>query len=409
MDESRLKKYAELLVRAGGNVQKDQFVVISCSVDAAYFGRLVEVAAYDAGASEVRIDWVDDASVRIRYLRAADEVFDEYPQWRVDKLKEQDEKGAVYLRIESSDPDLLKGVSPDKLRRATKVYRTATREHDALTMSNALRWSICAVPSAAWASKVFPEMRPEIAVDCLWTYLLKGARADGEDPIADWETHKLNFTKRVDYLNKHNFSALRITTGLGTDVTIGLVKKHIWVGGGDMGKDGIPFFPNIPTEEIYTMPDRNRADGRVVASMPFSYQGSLIEGLEITFKDGKVESFRADKNQETFASIVEMDEGADRLGEIALVANSSPIGQMNTLFYNTLFDENASSHLALGKAYPNNMEGGEDLSIEELVAAGGNDSIEHVDFMFGTADMRVVGIGQDGSETIFFDKGEFVD
>jgi len=407
MDEARLKKYADLLVRAGGNVQKGQLVVISCTVDNAYFGRMVQSAAYDAGASEVRMDWSDDVSVRARFLRAADETFDTFPQWRVDKLKEQDDRGAVYLHINSSDPDLLAGVDSDRLRRWSKVSRTATKAHSDLTMKNVLRWSIVAIPSPAWAKKVFPGVKTEEAIDRLWVYLLKGARADGEDPIADWDKHKNNFTKRAEYLNKQNFAALRITTGLGTDLTLGLAKNHIWVGGEDIGKDGVPFFPNLPTEEIFTMPDRNKADGRVVASMPLSYQGNLIENFEFTFKDGKVIDFKAEKNQDVLKNMLGMDEGATRLGEVAIVANSSPIGQMNTLFYNTLFDENASAHLALGKAYPNNMKDGDNLSTEELVAAGGNDSLIHVDFMFGTADMRIIGIGHDGKETVFYDKGEY--
>jgi len=247
------------------------------------------------------------------------------------------------------------------------------------------------------------------AIERLWGHILKGARADGDNPIADWEAHKSNFTKRVDYLNKKQFKALRITTGIGTDITIGLVENHVWVGGGDMGKDGVPFFPNLPTEEIFTMPNRNKADGRVVASMPLSYQGNLIEGFEMTFKNGRVENYSAKENQDALANIIEMDEGARRLGEVALVANSSPIGQMGTLFYNTLFDENAAAHFALGKAYPNNMVGGDDLSTEELIDKGGNDSLLHVDFMFGTQDMRVAGIGDDGSETVFLDAGEFVE
>jgi len=409
MNKNQLMKYAELLVRAGGNVQKGQPVVINCSVDDAYFGRMVQDYAYDAGASEVIMEWNDGQSTRAKYLRGGSELFDTFPQWAVDKLKYNNDRGTVYLRIESSDPDLLAGVDPDRIKRATKASRAATKEHSALLMSNALRWSICAVPSPAWAKKVFPDLPEAEAIDRLWGHILKGARADGTNPIADWETHKQNFTKRVNYLNEKAFKQLRITTGIGTDITLGLVKNHIWVGGGDMGKDGVPFFPNLPTEEIFTMPDRNQADGRVVASMPLSYQGSLIEGFEMTFKNGRVESYSAEKNQEALANIIEMDEGARRLGEVALVANSSPIGQMNTLFYNTLFDENAAAHLALGKAYPNNMAGGSDMSVEDRTAAGCNDSLLHVDFMFGTADMRVVGIAEDGSETVFLDNGEFVD
>jgi len=408
MNNKQLMKYAELLVRAGGNVQKGQPVVVGCSVDDAYFGRMVQDFAYDAGASEVIMDWNDGPTTRARYLRGSDELFDTFPQWMVDKLKYNDDRGAVYLGIVSSDPDLLAGVDPSRLKRATKASRAATKEHSELLMKNARRWSICAVPSPAWAKKVFPDLSEAEAIARLWGHILKGARADGDNPIADWEAHKQNFVKRVDYLNKKAFKALRITTGIGTDITLGLVKNHVWVGGGDMGKDGVPFFPNLPTEEIFTMPDRNIADGRVVASMPLSYQGSLIEGFEMTFKNGRVESYSAKKNQETLANIIEMDEGARRLGEVALVANSSPIGQMGTLFYNTLFDENAAAHLALGKAYPNNVAGGDNMTKEELDAVGYNESLLHVDFMFGTADMKVVGIGEDGSETVFLDNGEFV-
>ena len=409
ISEPQLKKYAELLVRAGGAVQKGQPVVIGGAVDDAYFVRLVQEYAYDAGASEVAIDWTDDKCTRTTFLRAAPEIFDVYEQWRVDKLKTQDDKGAVYLRVLSSDPDNLAGVDPDRLRRFSKVANTATKAHSALMMSNALRWSLVAVPSPAWAKKVFPGLPEAEAIDRLWEAILKCARADGENPIADWDAHRNNFTKRVDYLNEQNFSALRLTTGIGSDFTVGLVKNHIWVGGGDIAQDGVAFFPNLPTEEIFTMPHMNKCDGRVVASMPLSYQGNLIEGFEMTFKDGRVESFKAEKGQDTLANIIEMDEGARRLGEVALVANSSPIGQMGTLFYNTLFDENASSHLALGKAYPNNMQNGDNMSEEERLAAGCNDSLIHVDFMFGTSDMRIVGIKEDGSEVVFFDNGEFLD
>jgi len=408
MDKIKLEKYARLLVRSGGNVQKGQLVIISCAVDDACFGRMVQSAAYDAGASEVRMDWIDDQCARTTYLRGASEIFDTFPQWRVDKLKEQDDRDAVYLHIRSSDPDVLAGVDPDRLRRSTKTMRAATKEHTKLTMGSFRRWSIIATPSIAWAKKVFPGLPEAEAVEKMWEYLLKGARADGEDPIADWEEHKKSFHERVNYLNTKKFDALRFTTKLGTNITIGLAKNHIWEGGGDVDKEGIPFFPNMPTEEIFTMPDRLRADGRVVASMPLSYQGNLIEGFEMTFKDGKVESFRADKSESALANIIEMDEGGSRLGEVALVANCSPIGKMNTLFYSTLFDENASSHLALGKAYPKNMEGGDKLTTEEFVAAGGNDSLVHVDFMFGTPDTCIVGIGEDGSEEEFFKNGDFI-
>jgi len=408
MDNARLQKYAELLVRAGGNVQKGQLVVIGCAVDDAYFGRMVQAAAYEAGASEVRIDWHDDQSTRAKYLHADNKIFDEYEDWRVSKFKEQDDKGAVYLHIRSTDPDYLAGVDPNRIKRFSKVAGEALKDHRALTMSSKLRWSIVALPSPAWAKKVFPNKPEAEAMELLWERILKGARADGEDLIGDWDKHRANFVNRVNYLNEQKFSALRFTTGLGSDFTLGLANNHIWEGGGDTDKTGIPFFPNIPTEEIFTMPNRLKAEGRVVASMPLSYNGNLIEGFEMTFKEGKVVSYKADKNQDTLKNIIEMDEGASRLGEVAIVANSSPIGQMNTLFYNTLFDENASAHLALGKAYPKNILEGDKFTTEELIALGANDSLVHVDFMFGTSDMCITGIHEDGKEVLFFENGEYV-
>ena len=408
MDKKTLENYAALLVRSGGNVQKGQLVIIAANADDAPFARMVQEAAYDAGASEVRIDWADDAVTRTNYLRAASETFDDFPQWRVDKFKEQDDKGAVYLSIRSSDPDSLAGVDPDRIFRFTKVAGESLKEHRRLTMGSFRRWSLVATPSPAWAKKVFPDLSEEKAVEKLWQYILKGARADGADPIADWAEHKKSFDARMNYLNEKQFDKLRITTSVGTDITIGLVKNHIWEGGGDKDKEGIPFFPNMPTEEIFTMPDRLRADGRVVASMPLSYQGTLIDGFEMTLKDGKVESYRAEKGESALKNIMDTDEGARRFGEIALVSNMSPIGQMNTLFYNTLFDENASSHFALGKAYPKNIQNGSSLSDEEFSKAGGNDSLVHVDFMFGTSDMNVVGIHADGTEEHFLKDGEFV-
>jgi len=408
MNETNLKKYANLLVCAGGNVQKGQLVVISSDIRDANFARMVANCAYDARASDVVMFWTDDVLARTKYLRADNSVFDSFPQWIVDRYKHYDDKGAVYLMIDSSDPDLLAGVDLDRIKRYSKVAREATKEHSALTMKSALRWSICALPSPAWAKKVFPKLSETEAMDKLWELILKCSRADGDDPIADWAAHKQNFVKRVDYLNRQQFSALRLTTGLGTDLTIGLAKNHCWTGGGSTDKDGLSFFPNMPTEEIFTMPDRNYAEGKVVASMPLSYQGNLIEDFEIEFRNGKVSDYKAGKNREILTNIIEMDEGASRLGEVAIVANSSPISQTGVLFYNTLFDENASSHLALGKAYPKNIEGGNTMTAEELTAAGVNESLVHVDFMFGTADMCIVGINEDGSETVFFENGEYV-
>lgn len=409
MFNEKLKKYAELIVWAGGNVQAGQMVVISCDVEDAYFGRIVQECAYEAGASSVSMDWSDKPTTRMLYLKAADETFDTCPQWLVEKYKYRDGKGAVYLHIMSSDPDLLAGVDPDRIKRYSKVSQEALKEHKDLAMSGALRWSGFAIPSPAWAKKVFPDLSEAEAIERLWKLIFKASRADGADPLSDWATHKNNFKERLNYLNKQQFTSLRITTGLGTDLTLGLAENHVWVGCGDVAKDGLSFLPNIPTEEIFTAPNFRITQGRVVASMPLSYQGNLIDGFEFTFKDGVIVDFNSDKCYEILKSIVETDDGSRRLGEIALVANSSPISQMKTLFYNTLYDENASSHLALGKAYPKNIENGKNLSKDELTAKGANDSLVHVDFMFGTDDLKVVGIRQDGSEIAIMENGEFTE
>ena len=408
MTELKLKKYAELLVRVGGNVKAGQPVVISCDIENAKIAHLAQECAYDAGASEVTIDWTDDVSDRTKYLRAASEVFDDFPDWRVDRFKYLNDKGTAYLRIESSDPDLLNGVDPDRIRRFMKISRQKAKEHSVRLMSGELRWSIIAVPSPKWALKVFPNLDENKAVEALWDAILKGARADGDNPVADWDKHCKTFVSRIDYLNKKQFVALRFKNSLGTDVTVGLPKNHVWVGGGSTSKDGVDFRPNIPTEEIFTAPDRNNVNGTVVASMPLSYQGSLIEDFSFTFKDGKVVEYKAKNGLEMLKNIIETDEGAQYLGEVALVANSSPISQMNVLFYNTLFDENASSHFALGKAYPKCVKGGTDMSEEELLKAGVNDSLIHADFMFGTADMSVIGVDADGNETVVMGNGELV-
>jgi len=408
MKKEVLENYANLLVRAGGNVQPGQLVIVGCDVAAAEFGRMVLDAAYNAGASEVIMNWSDSVATRAKYMRADDSIFDEYPQWMVDRYAYWDAKGAVYLHIVSEDPDYLSGVEPTRLSRFSKAAGPKIKNHSKLTSSHKIRWSICALPSIGWAKKVFPELSVGAAVEKLGEQILKAARADGEDPIAAWEAHRETFIEKVKYLNESQFDALRFKNSLGTDITVGMPKNHIFKGGGSLAGDGVIFFPNIPTEEIFSAPDRNRTNGRVVASLPLSYMGNLIEGIDITFKDGIVVDFKSDTNQDILANLINTDEGSNRLGEVALVQKTSPINQMGTLFYNTLFDENASCHLAIGKAYPHNLVGGTEMSSEELIDHGINVSTVHVDFMFGTDDMSVIGIKTDGTEEVIFLNGEYV-
>ena len=409
-NQVNLKNYAKLLVHAG-NVQKGQTVVIISSIYNAFFAHMVMESSYDAGACEVTIWWDDDYTLRTKYMRASDQVFDTYPQWNADRYKYYDDKCAVYLHIHSPDPNLLASVSIDRLNRASLVTNIANKPHMDLIMKGDIRWSVLALPNAAWTKTVFPKLAEQNITEAiikLLELIMKASRADGDNPIDDWKKHRQNFENKVSYLNKQKFHNLRITTGLGTNIVIGLVYDHIWVGGGIKDKKGLYYFPNIPTEEVFTMPDKNNVFGKVVASKPLSYQGILIEGIELEFVDGVVTNFNATKNREVLADIINHDDGAKRLGEIAIVANSSPINQMGVLFYNTLFDENASSHLALGKAYPKNIKDGTQMTQEQLSKLGVNNSLIHVDFMFGTADMQITGIKADDSEVVFFKNGEFV-
>ena len=407
MNEQTLKNYAKLLVHVGGNVQKGQIVVINCDIKDYLFARMVEECAYDAGASRVSIDWADEISNHMYYKRASDEFFGNIPQWSIDRTKYRDDLGAVYLRISSPSPGLFSDIDQKRIQRSSKGSATAYKAHYDLLVSGALQQSVCAIPSPAWAKMVYPNLPENEAMDKLWAQVIKGARAGGQDPIADWASHKQNFASQLNYLNQQQFTHLRITTGLGTDLTIGLVKNHIWTCAGDTAQNGVEYFFNIPTEEIFTMPDAGQAEGRVVASMPLQIYGKVVEGFEFTFKNGEVVSYKADKNQDALAGVLDDYEGMRRLGEVALVANSSPIAQMQTLFYNVLFDENASSHLALGKPYLKTIKDGTKLTQQELTALGVNNSTMHMDFMFGTPDMCVVGIKEDGSEIPFFEQGEF--
>lgn len=408
MDENKLRKYAELLVCAGGNVKKGDYVMIVSSVDDAYFARLVQEYAYDAGASLVVMDWYDNAVTRTQYLRAADKTFTEFPAWMAERDKYYDEKGMVYLFINSPDPELLSNVEPGRIQNYLKLSNEARALHNKKLMSSELRRSILAIPSKAWAKKVFPDLPIEAAMEALWSLVLECSRADGTDPINDWNNHKSNFRKRLEYLNNQNFKSLRLKTNLGTDIIVELVENHIWVGCNGVDPNGICFLPNIPTEEIFTTPNCKGVNGKIVASRPLPYQGNLIEGIELIFKDGRLSEWKTQNNFQLFESILNVDEGSFYLGEIALVDKSSPITKTKRIFYNLLYDENSSCHMALGNAYIPTIKNGNKMDLEQLKSAGVNNSLQHIDFMFGTEDLSIVGNTFDGKEILFFDNGEFI-
>ncbi|CDQ20052.1 aminopeptidase [Halobacillus karajensis] len=407
ISEVQLKKYAELAVRAGVNLQKNQLLIIHSDIQNATFARLIQTVAYEAGASNVFIDWTDEQSTKEFYLNAADSVIDHFPDWQAARFKEWDDAGAAYTHIISENLDVFKEVSPERISRFQKASRTKLEGYYAKIMSHEVRWCLLAVPNVVWATKVFPNLSKEEALQSLWKLILKGSRADGKNPIKDWESHNKAFQSRKKILNESQFEALHFRNSRGTDLLVGLPKNHLYIGGGVIDKNGIPFFPNIPTEEIFTAPHKNKVNGKLVGTKPLIYGGSVIDEFYLIFKDGRITDYYAAKGQEMLQNLIETDEGSHYLGEIALVCNKSPLAQADTLFYNTLFDENTSCHIGIGNASPSNIQNGIDQSEEELKAAGLNASLLLVNVTFGTEDMKVVGIEEGGTEVLLMKDGDF--
>ncbi len=405
--ENRIEKYADLLIRSGLNVQKGQNVVISCPVDCAFFARFCAKKAYATGCREVIMRWTDDELAREKYLHADDSVFDEVPHWVSDMYNDLSAGGAAWLSIAASDPEALSGVDPDRIMRDDMAGGAALRPFRDRQMSNFFPWCVASIPTKAWAKKVFPGLSAEDAVAALWEKILDTVRVyDDSDPIEEWKKHNANLRKRVETLNAYNFKYLKYKNSLGTDLTIELPESHVWVGGEEKCAAGHMFNANMPTEEVFTAPKRDGVNGIVYASKPLVVNGDIAENFYFEFKDGKIVNIRAEKGQKLLETATTVDEGASFLGEVALVPYDSPISNSGILFYNTLFDENASCHLAFGDAYPC-VEGGNDMTREELAKFGINHSITHEDFMVGTKDLSITGITHDGKEISVFIDGNF--
>ena len=402
-----VEKYVRLLVRVGINLQKDQTLVISSPIEYADFARLAQAEAYGSGAREVVMRWIDEKSTRITYDLAPDDIFDEYPEWSKTFFNGYADSDAAFLTIMATDPELMKGVDPKRISRQNKARAAALEPYRSRTMSNRNAWCVASVPSAAWAMKVFPNKTEAEAIEALWDAIYKAVRVDTPDPVKSWRDHQAALNARLAVLKKHDFASLRYENGLGTDLVVALPKGHQWFGGGDECSKGYVFVANMPTEEVFTMPHRDGVNGKAVSSMPLNYNGNLIEGLWLVFEKGVVVDYGARSGVQTLKELLETDEGAKRLGEVALVPYDSPISRLGILFYNTLFDENAACHFALGKAYPTCIAGGVDMDKPTLLAAGVNDSLVHVDFMVGSADLSITGIKSDGSELAVFKNGNF--
>ena len=409
MNSEILKKYAKLAVVAGANVQPGQLLVISSSVTDWQFTEYCVEEAYKAGASAVMINWNDENISHMNYEYQSVETLCEIPDWYEEKTKWEHEKKCAYLHIASRTPGLLRDIDPEKIKQASLASMKRMRKYQAYTMNNLGQWSIVALPNPKWAKIVFPDKSEEEAVQALWDAILFSVRVrEDNDPIAEWEQHDAELLKHCDILNAHQFKTMHFESSNGTDLKVDLVKNHIWVGGGCKTPEGVFFNPNMPTEECFCMPDRNNVNGKVYATKPLNYNGKVIEDFWFEFKDGTVVDYGAAKEVEALKTLLETDEGSRHLGEVALISYDSPISNLNILFFNTLFDENASCHLALGRCYPENVEGGIEMEEEQLAAIGGNSSMNHVDFMFGTPDMKVTGIKEDGTEVPVFLNGNFI-
>lgn len=403
--EEKLQEYARLLVRVGLNVQKGQDLIISCPVECAYFARLCAAEAYAVGCREVVMNWHDDAMSRMKYLQAAEDVFETVPAWRERFFNDYAKAGAAYLAISATDPENLKGVDPQRIVKSQQASGKALKDFDRLQMASGFPWCIASIPIPSWAGRVFPGAAD--AVDRLWDAIFAAVRISGDGKCVEkWESHLDTLHRRVEKLNSLRLASLHYTNSLGTDLTIRLPEGHVWEAGNDVTPKGQTFIANIPTEEIYTAPLKTGIDGVVYSAMPLVNDGNIIDKFHFVVKEGRIVEAHAEKGEDSLLAAISLDEGARYFGEVALVPYDSPISNQKILYYNTLFDENAACHLAFGEAYPC-IEGGRDMTKEELKARGLNDSITHVDFMVGTPDLSIVGTTQDGRQVPIFVDGNF--
>lgn len=403
---NNLSKYAELAVKVGVNIQKDQYLYIAASTDAVDFVRLVTKIAYEEGAKQVFVDFSDDQVGRSRYQLAPEDSFDFFPPWKVQEREWLAEQGAAFMSIVSQDPDLLKGIDPKRIAAFQKAAGTALNKYRQYVQSDKISWTVIAAPSKGWASKVFPELPEEEQMGALWEAIFKATRADLENPVQAWTEHNDALHEKVDYLNKKKYAKLHYTAP-GTDLTIDLPKGHLWCGAGSINERGDEFMANLPTEEVFTVPHKDGVNGYVSSTKPLSYGGNIIDDFKITFEKGRIVKVEAKQGEEVLKNLIATDEGSHYLGEVALVPHDSPISNSGLLFFNTLFDENASNHLAIGSAYAFCLEGGKTMSPEELMENGLNQSITHVDFMVGSAEMKIDGITEDGQREPVFRKGNW--
>ena len=398
--DQKLQNYADLAVKIGVGLQAGQRLLVRAPIESAPLVRLIVESAYKVGARLVDVMWTDDALTLARFKYAPRDSFEEFPTWQADALIKIANEGDAVLSVHAADPDLLKDQDPDLVALVQRVNQSHLIPFRRKVMSDELNWSIISLPIASWAAKIFPGSPPDEQISKLWDAIFQVCRIDQPDPVAAWQRHVAELSARKEYLNAKRYTALKYSAP-GTDFTLGLPDHHIWHGAQSHTPTGITFIANVPTEEVFTMPHKDRAEGVVTSTKPVSFGGVLIEDFSLTFAGGRVVKVTAKKGEAVLKKLIETDEGSARLGEVALVPHSSPISQSGLLFYNTLFDENASNHVAIGRAYRFCVAEGAAMSDEEFAAAGGNDSLTHVDFMIGGAEMNVDGLtGTGGVEPV---------
>ncbi len=407
-----LRKYAEAVVKVGLNLRAGQRLIITNAVArgvppaARPFVHEVAKAAYAAGARFVDVIWGDEEMLRIRLQNAPADSFNEYPKWHVNGILDMIRNGDALLSIYANDPDVYAGLDPERIGAMQKAHLENYQEISLNVARNAVNWCVVAAAGPAWAAKLFPDLKPKEGEEKLWQAIFETTRAIEPDPVAAWRGHIQDLRKRADYLQAKKYSAFHYKSQ-NTDFILGLPRGHKWISAQSLAENGVLFTANMPTEEVFTLPDRQRADGTVHSTFPLSYGGSLIEDFQVTFENGKIVKVSAKKNEAILQKLVDTDGGSHRLGEVALVPVSSPIARRGHLFYNTLFDENASCHIAIGRAYRFTLTGGEELTDEEFNAAGGNTSLAHVDFMIGSPQMDIDGVKEDGTREPVMRTGEW--
>ena len=406
MNRTMMKKYARLIVRSGANVRRGQVVSLNVSIDQGDFAAILIEECYRAGASRVDVEWSFQKQTLLDYQYRSEESLSTVPAWKEERIKLTTEELPCRILILSDDPDGLTGIDQEKMHKASMARYAVMKKYEDL-LENMQQWVIAAVPSETWAMKVFPNLSRRAAVEKLWDAILSTVYVSRTgDPLKTWKQRNEDFQKRCALLNAHHFDTIAYKSANGTDFHAGMIPEANWCGGGEKSKQGIFFNPNLPTEEIFTSPMRGKAEGKLVSTKPLSWQGQLIENFWMRFEDGHVVECGAEKGEELLRKMISMDEGASYLGELALVPSSSPINQSGILFYNTLFDENASCHVALGRGFCDVIENFTERSLEECQKLGVNDSMIHVDFMIGADDLSITGY-KDGVPTPIFVNGEW--